>query len=218
MVMSLFFLIFFCLGGPLLGFCLSGIIGITKAILLAICGILLGLCLFFGMRKREQEALEDQEETDEAETEQEGDATNVTDDQEDQEYTEYYVPPRNQKMKEERPRMQIPPVVKAVLIWTIFYCALILVSAFGDMSSSFYIFFKIVSLIHFAFLAILFFSRGRIVPILIGFFNAAIAVFFINSFATWYASDFWRVFDLILVVVVVVEFFLPMMLGKHNLD
>ncbi len=216
MVMSLFFLIFFCMGGPLIGVCLSGIIGITKAILLAICGILLGLCIFFGMRKREQEVLENQEESNEPEVAQEVDATNANDTQENQEYTGYYEPPKNRRM--ERPRIQLPPVIKAVLIWTIFYCALILVSAFGDMSSSFYIFFKIISLVHFAFLAILFFSRGRIVPILIGFLNAAIAVFFINSFATRYDSDFWRVFDLVIVVVVIVELFLPMILGRHNLD
>ena len=196
MIWSLFWFIFFSLGGAFLYIPLSKAIGQEKASLISFCLIAFSLVFLIYIRKKEQEIKKE--------------------DETQQDYIESEYKPERVKVK--KYKAPLPPVVKAIFIWTVFYCVLILLAAFGDMSSSFYLFFKVISFIFFAFLAILYFSRGRLVPILIGFFNAGIAVFFINSFAEYYRPGFWKVFDLCLLAVVVLNLFIPAMLGKRNLD
>ena len=128
-------------------------------------------------------------------------------------------PTTEEHVKERKDKKhRAPLMVHWPIIITVLYGILLLVSAFGDMSSSYHVFFKILSLLYFGFMALMFFSVGRLVPVLVGFVNSGIVVFFIDSFARYHDSYFWKVFDFVLLGVVIFEYLLPSIMGKHGLD
>lgn len=96
-----------------------------------------------------------------------------------------------------------------LVMWNIFYCTMILIAKFGDCSNSFYVFFKVMSLIHFLFYALAFFAFKTVVSVMLGAANIGLVVFFIDSFTRYHRYSFWESFDVFLLIVVVVQFWIP---------
>lgn len=95
------------------------------------------------------------------------------------------------------------------LLWNAVYCVLILFARFGDCSSAFYAIFKVCSIIYFVLYAAMLYQCDRKWTFVLSVVDALLVAFFFYSFSSYHDSDFWDVFDILLLLYAAAQSYIP---------